>query len=56
MSFFALFSRKVSKFASSSLIFGVLTFKFISFHYLKRRQTSLSNSESLKVTKNLVDF
>ena len=57
---FPFFFRKSLKFClGSNSLFRDLTFnffKFSKFPLLKRRQTPLSNSKSLKGTKKVIDF
>ena len=56
--FFRFLSGNIS--SGSNLLFSRFDFSFLSklrsFPLLKRRQTPLSNSESVKFMKNVIDF
>ena len=50
------FRKSLEVCSGSKLLFRGLTLDFFSFPLLKGRQTPVSNSESVKVTKNVIDF
>ena len=58
--FLFFFQEKVSKFVHAKfwffVVWLVVSFKFSAFPLLKGRQTPLSNSKSVKVTKNVIHF